>query len=126
MATTKDMKLSKKNSVVIFTNVQIKNRSKRNIKFNFIVNTSKGQHVPLNIQPNQSNKSEMIFNSNIAKRKTISFEFVSNVDKNLKPQTLRNFGNFNNNLVLLRNHYKTELNGGKDFEPDTNDKANAT
>ena len=26
----------------------------------------------------------------------------------------------------LKEFYKTELNGGKDFEPDTNDKANAT
>ena len=105
------MKLSNKNAVVIFTSVQIVNKSKRNIKFDFIVNTSKSKHVPINIEPNLSNKSEMIFNSSIAKSKTISFEFVSNVDKNLKPRTLRILGNFKNNLVLLRNHYNTELNG---------------
>lgn len=103
-------KLNSENAIVIFTDVKIKNKSNKKVKFDFLINCGKNAHVPLGREPQKNSKNEMIFQLALKNKKSISLEFASNVDGSLKPKTLRGLGNFNENLTLLKKYYNQELN----------------
>ena len=102
-------KIDSKNAIIIFSKITIKNTTKKNIDFNFLINSNKNTHVPLKKDPDTNKKNEMIYHLKLKKLENINLQFASNVDRFLRRETLKSFGNFDGNLVLLKKHYTDEL-----------------